>query len=167
MIDVLYRSSICGKEALDLKSASGIMRARSGGFTLVEIMVVVVIIGMLAALVGPRLIGQSDEARVTSARVQIENFSQALQLYQLQNGFFPTTNQGLIALVEQTTMPPIPKTFPKGGYLNSRSVPKDPWGNDYVYICPGRIGEYDIISYGRDGREGGEGVDADITNWDK
>lgn len=142
-------------------------RSRHGGFTLVEIMVVVVIIGMLAGLVGPRLMGQSDEARVTSTRVQIKNIEQALQLYQLHNGFFPSTSQGLEALIKAPTMPPVPKNFQQGGYLNARSVPKDAWGRDFMYNCPGELGEYDIISYGRDGREGGTGVDADITNWDQ
>lgn len=140
---------------------------RRSGFTLVEIMVVVVIIGMLAALVGPRLMGQTDEARITNTRVQIKNIEQALQLYQLHNGNFPTTAQGLDALVKAPTIPPVPRNYAKGGYLNAKSVPKDAWGNDFIYISPGENGtEYDIISYGRDGREGGSGVDADISNWD-
>lgn len=142
------------------------MNARRSGFTLVEIMVVVVIIGMLAALVGPRLLGSTDESRVNSARAQIANFSTALSLYNMHNGFFPTTNQGLIALVEAPTTPPAPRNFQKGGYLNTRTLPKDPWGNDYIYTCPARDGDFEIISYGRDGREGGEGVDADISNLD-
>lgn len=130
-------------------------------------MVVVVIIGMLAALVGPRVMGQSDEARVTATKTQIASIAQAVQLYQLQNsGMLPTTNQGLQALIEKPTMPPVPKNYATGGYLNAKTLPKDAWGNDFVYLCPGEKGEYDIISYGRDGREGGEGLDADITNWD-
>ena len=140
-------------------------RKRSG-FTLVEIMVVVVIIGMLAALVGPRLMGQSDEAKIKTTRVQIKNLEQTLELFHLNNGFFPTTDQGLIALIQKPTMPPEPRNYPSGGYLNSKSVPKDAWGNDFIYLCPGDQGDYDIISYGRDGREGGDGVDADISNWD-
>jgi general secretion pathway protein G len=139
---------------------------KHGGFTLVEIMVVVVIIGMLAALVGPRLMGQTDEARITNTRVQIKNLEQTLELFHLQNGFFPTTDQGLIALIEKPTMPPIPRNYPNGGYLNAKSVPSDAWGNEFIYLCPGEQGDYDIISYGRDGNEGGEGVNADITNWD-
>ena len=136
------------------------------GFTLVEIMVVVVIIGMLAALVGPKVIGNTDQAKRTTTTTQIKNFEQALELYHLHNGFFPTTDQGLIALIEKPTMQPEPKNYAKGGYLKAKAVPKDPWGNDYVYLCPGREGEYDIISYGADGREGGEDGNADITNWD-
>jgi general secretion pathway protein G len=136
------------------------------GFTLVEIMVVVVIIGLLAALIGPRLIGQSETAKVTATRAQIKNFQQSLELFHLNNGFFPTTDQGLSALVSKPTLPPEPKNYQRGGYLNSKSVPKDPWGNSYLYICPGESGDYDIMSYGSDGREGGAEGAADITNWD-
>ena len=136
------------------------------GFTLVEIMVVVVIIGLLAALVGPRLIGQSETAKITAARTQIKNFEQSLELFHLNNGFFPTTDQGLMALIEKPTMQPEPKNYQKGGYLNAKALPKDPWGNEYVYLCPGQQGDYDIISYGADGREGGEDSNKDISNWD-
>ncbi len=149
-----------------MRSLQKIGTGRHSGFTLVEIMVVVVIIGMLAALVGPRLIGQSDEARVQTTRVQIKNLEQTLELFHLNNGFFPTTDQGLIALIEEPTIPPIPRNYRDGGYLNAKSVPKDAWDNDFIYLCPGDEGDYDIISYGRDGREGGEGMDADISNWD-
>lgn len=140
-------------------------RSRRAGFTLVEIMVVVVIIGLLAALVGPRLIGQSDTAKITATKAQIKNIEQALELYHLNNGFFPTTDQGLIALIEKPTMHPEPKNYQRGGYLNSKSVPKDAWGNDFVYMCPGEEGDYDIVSLGADGREGGEGVNSDFSNW--
>lgn len=136
------------------------------GFTLVEIMVVVVIIGMLAAIVGSRFVGHSETSRVTAAKVQIKNFEQALELFHLNNGFFPTTDQGLAALITKPSFPPEPKNYQRGGYLNAKSVPKDPWGNDYLYMCPGRIGDYDIISYGSDGQEGGEENAADISNWD-
>jgi general secretion pathway protein G len=129
-------------------------------------MVVVVIIGMLAALVGNRVIGQSEAAKVTAAKTQIKYFQQALELYRLNNGFFPTTEQGLRALVEKPTIRPEPMNYQKDGYLNAKSVPKDPWGSDFIYICPGEIGEYDIISLGADGREGGTDTAADITNWD-
>ena len=142
------------------------MRKKHGGFTLVEIMVVVVIIGLLAALIGPRLVGQSETAKITAAKTQIRNFDQALELFHLNNGFFPTTDQGLNALISKPTMSPEPKNFQNGGYLKARSVPKDPWGNAYLYICPGENGDYDIISFGSDGREGGEGGARDISNWD-
>ena len=142
-----------------------IRAARTGrpGFTLVEIMVVVVIIGLLAALVGPKLIGQSEAAKITATKAQIKNFEQTLELFHLHNGFFPTTDQGLMALIEKPTMSPEPKNYQKGGYLNAKTLPKDPWGNDYVYLSPGTEGDYDIISFGPDGREGG---DNDISNWD-
>ena len=133
------------------------------GFTLVEIMVVVVIIGLLAGLIGPRLVGQSETAKITTARTQIKNFEQALELFHLNNGFFPTTEQGLSALISKPTMQPEPKNYQTGGYLKAKAVPKDPWGNDYIYLYPGENGEYDIISYGLGGR-GGEA--ALITNWD-
>jgi general secretion pathway protein G len=142
------------------------MKGKKRGFTLVEIMVVVVIIGLLAALIGPRLVGQSEAAKITAARTQIKNFEQALELFHLNNGFFPTTNQGLAALISKPTMPPEPKNYQSGGYLKARAVPRDPWGNDYMYICPGENGDYDIISFGSDGREGGQGGAADISNWD-
>jgi general secretion pathway protein G len=137
---------------------------KRGGFTLVEIMVVVVIIGMLAAIIGPRLSDNADQARVTSTRTQISQIEQTLQMFHLNNGFFPSTEQGLRALVEKPTTPPEPKNYPKGGYMNSKNVPKDAWKNDFIYRCPGERGDYDIISLGADGKEGGEGVNADITN---
>ena len=156
------RTEISARSARSAHRAGAARR----GFTLVEIMVVVVIIGLLAALVGPRLIGQGDMAKVTAARAQIKNFEQALELYHLNNGFFPTTEQGLQALIEKPIMQPEPKNYQKGGYLNAKALPKDPWGNEYAYLCPGQEGEYDIISYGADGREGGEDTNKDISNWD-
>lgn len=140
-------------------------KARRAGFTLVEIMVVVVIIGLLAALVGPRLIGQSDAAKVTTTKTQIKQLEQALELFHLNNGFFPTTDQGLQALITKPTIPPEPKNYQKGGYLNAKSLPKDAWGNDFIYMCPGEQGDYDILSFGADGREGGEDAQSDISNW--
>lgn len=141
---------------------SAVSRRRQG-FTLIEIMVVVVIIGMLAALIGPRVMGSADEARVNSTKTQIDNIVVALDLFRLNNGFYPTTNQGLAALIQKPTIPPEPRNYQEGGYL--RSLPKDAWGNDFVYLCPGNNGrEFEVISYGRDGQEGGTGLDADIIN---
>ncbi|MDR1943477.1 MAG: type II secretion system major pseudopilin GspG [Synergistaceae bacterium] len=134
------------------------------GFTLVEIMVVVVIIGLLSALVLPRIIGQSDDAKVTTTRAQISGIEQSLELYHLNNGFFPTTEQGLRALVEKPNTQPEPNNYPRGGYL--KKMPKDAWKRDFVYVCPGTKGEFDVISFGADGKEGGEGANADISNWD-
>ena len=133
------------------------------GFTLIEIMVVVVILGILAAIVVPRLLSRPDEARVTKAKTDIKGIESSLGLFKLDNGFYPTTEQGLKALVEKPTVGRIPTKFPTGGYL--KKVPQDPWGHDYVYLSPGVHGDYDLLSYGADGEPGGEGYDADIQNW--
>jgi len=138
-------------------------RKRSG-FTLIEIMVVVVIIGLLSALVGPRLIGQSDEAKKKTTATQIAQLEQVLGLFHLDNGFYPTTNQGLEALVAKPDTQPEPLNYKKGGYM--KKVPKDAWGNQFIYECPGEHGDFDIISYGSDGQEGGTDTAADITNWE-
>ncbi len=136
------------------------------GFTLIEIMVVIVILALLAALVGPKIMGRSDDAKIADAKVQIRNIETALKLYKLDNGVFPTTEQGIQALVTKPTTGQIPKNFKAEGYLESKSVPKDPWGNDYVYLSPGEHGDYDLCSYGADGAKGGEGKNADICSWD-
>ncbi|MBI5419930.1 MAG: type II secretion system major pseudopilin GspG [Deltaproteobacteria bacterium] len=136
-----------------------------GGFTLIEIMVVIVILGLLAALVVPKLIGRTEEAKRTQTRVQIKNIQQALELFKLDNGFFPATEQGLEALVRVPETGRIPKNYRKGGYIDR--VPKDPWGNPFVYVSPGSRGDFDISSYGSDGAPGGEGEDADINSWDE
>jgi general secretion pathway protein G len=135
------------------------------GFTLIEIMVVIVILGLLAALVVPKLIGRTEEAKKTQTRVQIKNLENALQLFKLDNGFYPGTDQGLEALIRVPEAGRIPKNYRKGGYLDR--VPKDPWGNPYVYVSPGTHGDYDISSYGADGVAGGDGEDADINSWDE
>jgi general secretion pathway protein G len=134
------------------------------GFTLIEIMVVIVILGLLAALVVPKLIGRTEEAKKTQSRVQIKHIQQALELFKLDNGFFPGTDQGLEALVRVPEAGRIPKNYRKGGYIDR--VPKDPWGNPYVYVSPGTHDDYDISSYGADGVAGGDGEDADINSWD-
>jgi len=137
------------------------------GFTLIEIMVVIVILALLAALVGPKLIGRSDDAKVTDTKVQIKNIETALKLYKLDNGNYPTTEQGLAALVTKPTTGLIPKNYKDEGYLESKKVPKDPWGNEYIYLSPGEHGDFDIYSFGADGVKGGEGKSADITSWDQ
>lgn len=136
------------------------------GFTLIEIMVVIVILAMLAALVGPKLLGRTDDAKVQTTRTQISNMETALKFYKLDNGVYPTTEQGLNALVSKPTVGVIPKNYKEGGYLEKKQVPKDGWGNDYLYVSPGEHGDYDLFSYGADGAKGGEGKNADITNWD-
>jgi general secretion pathway protein G len=128
-------------------------------------MVVIVILALLAALVGPKLIGRSDDAKIADVKVQIRNLETALKLYKLDSGTFPTTDQGLSALVTKPTTGVIPKNYKVEGYLESKNLPKDPWGSDYVYLSPGEHGDYDLCSYGSDGAKGGEGKAADICNW--
>jgi len=135
------------------------------GFTLLELMVVLIILSLLALIALPRFFGRVDEAKITTARVQIQSFETALRLFYLDNGFFPSTDQGLTALVEK---PGEAKNWKEGGYLEKGSVPNDPWGNDFVYRSPGQENrEYEIISLGRDGKEGGTGIDADIKSWEE
>jgi len=137
----------------------------SRGFTLIELMVVIVILSLLAVLVGPKIIGRSDDAKVADAKVQIRNLETALKLYKLDSGNFPTTEQGLQALVVKPSVGQIPKNYKAEGYLENKNVPKDPWGTDYVYLSPGEHGDYDLYSFGADGVRGGEGKNADIENW--
>lgn len=140
--------------------------ADNRGFTLIEIIVVVFILSLLAAIVAPRFMGRTEEAQMKSAKVQMRNFETALKLFKLDNGFYPSTGQGLDALVEKPLTGREAANYREGGYIDGRSVPPDPWGNPYVYVSPGMDGDYDIISLGADGQEGGEGVDADIRNWE-
>jgi len=136
------------------------------GFTLIEIMVVIVILALLAALVGPKILGRTDDAKIQTTKTQIRSLESALKLYKLDNGVYPTTEQGLSSLVAKPTVGVIPKNYKEGGYLESKQVPKDGWGNDYIYVSPGEHGDYDLSSYGADGVKGGEGKNADIVSWD-
>jgi len=136
------------------------------GFTLIEIMVVMVILGILAGLIIPRIMGRPEEARRTKARIQIESIETALKLFKLDNGSYPTTEQGLQALVEPPSVGKLASAWREGGYLEKGKVPKDPWDNEYVYLCPGIHGDFDLVSYGADGETGGEGKDMDINNWE-
>jgi general secretion pathway protein G len=136
------------------------------GFTLLEIIVVVFILSLLAAIVAPKIVGRTDDARIAEAKVQIRNFETALKLYKLDNTFYPDTEQGLQSLLERPTTGRIPQKYREGGYLEQMNIPPDPWGNPYIYISPGVYGDFDLMSYGADGRQGGEGKDADIANWD-
>ena len=133
------------------------------GFTLIEILVVVVILGILASIIVPRIMKRPEEARRTKAIVDIKAIETALNLYRLDNGVYPSTEQGLEALVTKPTTGIIPKNWKDEGYLDK--VPKDPWGNPYVYLHPGVHKEFDLVSYGADGVDRGEGKDADIENW--
>lgn len=138
-------------------------RRQQAGFTLIEIMVVVVILGILAAVVVPKIMDKPDEARVTKAKQDIRVLESSLSLYKLDNFNYPSTQQGLEALVAKPSGDPEPKNYKSGGYI--QSLPKDPWGNPYQYLSPGSKSEIDIFSFGRDGKPGGEGMDADIGNW--
>lgn len=144
------------------------MKRRLGndGFTLIEIMVVIVILGILAGWVAPKLMGRTDEAKQVKAKMDITSLETALKLYKLDNGRYPDTEQGLEALVRQPDTGVTPKRWREGGYMDKGKVPKDPWGNEYIYLSPGTSGDYDIISYGADGVSGGEGADRDINSWE-
>ena len=132
------------------------------GFSLIEIMVVVVILGILASIVVPQIMHRPDEARVVKAKQDILAIQNALDLYKLDNGVYPSTDQGLLALVEKPTTTPIPQDWK----ASLKALPKDPWNRDYLYLNPGEHAEVDIFSYGADGQPGGTGVNADIGNWD-
>ncbi len=136
---------------------------RQDGFTLIEIMVVVIIIGILAAIVAPNVIRRVDDAQIIKAHAEISNIGSALKFYRLDNFAYPTTEQGLDALVNKPNDPNV-RNWKAGGYLDR--LPKDPWGNTYLYLNPGVNGEIDIYTLGRDGRPNGEGIDADIGNWE-
>jgi general secretion pathway protein G len=136
---------------------------KQNGFTLIEIMVVVVILGILAALVVPKIMGRPDEARVVAARQDIATLMQALKLYKLDNIAYPSTEQGLQALVVKPGSAPIPPNWKSGGYIDR--LPKDPWGHEFQYLNPGLHGEIDVFSLGADGAPGGEGNDGDIGSW--
>jgi general secretion pathway protein G len=142
------------------------VRPRRGhrGFTLIEIMVVIVILGVLAALVVPNILSRPDEARAVAARSDIAAVMQALKLYRLDNQRYPTTEQGLAALAAKPEQPPVPPNWKPGGYLEK--LPRDPWGRPYQYLNPGLKSEIDVMTYGADGQPGGTGVDADIGSWD-
>lgn len=140
-----------------------ILQNRHQGFTLIEVMVVVVILGILAAVIVPRIMDNPDRARVTKAKQDIQAIKSSLDLYKLDNFQYPSTDQGLRALVERPSGSPEARNWKQGGYLDR--LPKDPWGGDYHYLNPGLHGEIDIFSYGADGRPGGEGPNADIGSW--
>jgi general secretion pathway protein G len=147
-----------------MRNGSIFHRTAQRGFTLIEIMVVVVIMGILAALVVPKLMGRADDARITAAKQDIASIMQALKLYKLDNQRYPTTEQGLQALVQKPTSGPASNGWKTGGYIDK--LPKDPWGGQYQYLSPGVKQEVDVFSFGADGQPGGTGNDADIGSWD-
>ena len=146
------------------RQQQAIAARRSRGFTLIEIMVVMVILGLLVALVAPNIMGRGDDARVTSAKAQMRQIGNALDLYRLDNSHYPSSAQGLEALVQEPSGNPEPRNWNPDGYLNS--VPEDPWGNPYQYESPGDGRPYDLYTLGADGRSGGEGHNAEISIWD-
>jgi general secretion pathway protein G len=135
---------------------------RQRGFSLIEIMVVVVILGILAALVVPKIISRPDDARIVKAKQDVLAIQNALDLYRLDNGVYPSTDQGLLSLVKKPTSNPIPRDW--RSYL--KSLPKDPWNREYLYLNPGQHGEVDVFTYGAEGQSGGKGINAEIGNWD-
>ena len=142
------------------------LKNKNQGFTLIELMVVIIILGVLAMWVAPKIMSRPEEAKQVKARLDIQNLETALKLYKLDNGLYPSTEQGLQALVEMPESGRIPKKWKKGGYLEKGRVPKDPWGNEFVYLSPGLKTDFDIISYGADGVPGGEDENIDINNWE-
>jgi general secretion pathway protein G len=154
---------------MDARSADADRRQarEESGFTLLEILIVVTIIGLLMAFVGNRLIGQAEGAKRTLAGAQLRKIEETLELYRLQNGRYPTTEQGLEALVRRPSGEPVPRSYPPGGYMKDDQI-RDPWGATFRYEAPGRNNSYafDLSSLGPDGREGGDGENADIVNWD-
>ncbi len=137
---------------------------RQSAFTLIEILVVVAILGILAAIIVPRVMDRPDEAKRVAAKADVAAIVQALKLYRLDNGFYPATDQGLAALVQRPASAPVPNNWKQGGYLER--LPKDPWGSDYQYLHPGVKGEIDVFSLGADRTRGGDGSGADIGNWE-
>jgi general secretion pathway protein G len=142
------------------------LRRKEQGFTLIEILIVIVILSILAWQLAPRIMGKPEEAKQVRAQMDIGTLETTLKMYKLDNGFYPSTEQGIQALVEPPTIGrPAPK-WREGGYLEKRRVPKDPWGYEYIYLSPGVNSDFDLSSYGADGEPGGEGSDKDINNWE-
>ncbi len=159
----LFFTSRCTPFRTTVRSHALSVSVMQRGFTLIELLVVLVILSVLATVVGPKLFGQTESARRNTAIAQIRNIESALALYELDNGAFPTTEEGLRALVEQ---PGSAKNWREGGYLEKGKVPKDPWGSPYVYVSPGsHTPEYDLESYGADGADGGDRKNADVESW--
>lgn len=163
-VRILNTKHIIEKEGLHPMQQK--LRYDCRGFTLIELMVVIIILGILAVYVAPKIMSRPGEARQVKARLDIQNIENALKLYKLDNGWYPSTEQGLQALVEKPETGTVPKKWKSGGYLEKSRVPKDPWGNELIYLSPGLKGDFDLISYGLDGVPGGEEENRDINNWE-
>ncbi len=152
---------------MKMKTIKKAGRASNAGFTLVELLVVITVLGILAAIVLPKFTGQTAAAKTKAAKIQIRSLEDALNQFEVENGFYPATEQGLEALVSKPSTGKEAKNWREGGYLQKSTVPKDPWDNKYIYLSPGSHGAFDITSYGADGMPGGEGENADINSWDE
>lgn len=138
---------------------------RQRGFTLIELLVVIIILGILATFVVPKIMSRPEEARRTKAKLDIQALESALNMFKLDNAFYPSTEQGLQALIEKPDIGRVARHWREEGYLEKSRVPRDPWGSEYVYLSPGDHGDFDLIAYGADGAPGGEGADADVESW--
>ncbi len=136
------------------------------GFSFLELMVVVVILGILATYIAPRFMGRTEDAKAVKAKVDIAALETSFKLYKLDNSNYPTTEQGILALIEKPSTEPVPMNWKEKGYLAKAKIPKDPWGREYLYLSPGIHDDYDIISYGADGAPGGDGKNRDINSWE-
>ena len=136
------------------------------GFSFLELMVVVVILGILATYIAPRFMGRTEDAKAVKAKVDIAALETSFKLYKLDNSYYPTTEQGILALIEKPSTEPVPMNWKEKGYLAKAKIPKDPWGREYLYLSPGIHDDYDIISYGADGAPGGDGKNRDINSWE-
>lgn len=145
-------------------SPRGMMDNR--GFSLIELMVVIVILGILASQIAPRILDRIGTSKISKAKMDIAHLTTALKMYKVDNGVYPTTEQGLSALIEAPETGTLPRNYNKDGYLESKRVPQDPWQRDFIFISPGANGDFDIISYGADGEQGGEGENQDINSWE-
>jgi len=157
------KKQVIHHDAAKYHNKQSVMKVRQRGFTLIEVMVVVIILGILAAIVVPRVMSRPDDARITKAKSDIRALESALNLYKLDNFVYPSTDQGLQALAQKPGGTPEPRNWKQGGYIDR--MPKDPWGQEYLYLSPGVQGLIDIYSFGADGQQGGDGVNAEIGNW--
>lgn len=151
---------------LPVSGSAPVTRCKEGGFTLIELLVVLVIITILAGYIGPKIMGHPEEAKRTKAVIQIQALETALKMYKNDNDVYPSTDQGLQALVEAPTSGKLPAKWRKGGYLERNKVPADPWGHAFIYLAPGVKGDFDLSSLGADGEPGGDNSAKDINNWE-